>query len=177
LTDLSTRAVPFHPGKPDDCSLPLLHRRLQASISLADWPLPLCVTRPKQVRLRYGSRVRFPGLRRADRSTTTPRSLSAERVIRRLNSFQFTRSARLGLAHQRSQRRRKDVEEIPEMSVSRSYAAFGRHAGFALRRLLSVKSHRSRQAAFRHRNDDPSSVIARTECRHPAREHDRSSCA
>ena len=56
-TDLSTRAVPYHPGKPDDCTYPLLHRRLQASAPLADWPLPLCVTRPKRVRLRYGSRV------------------------------------------------------------------------------------------------------------------------
>jgi hypothetical protein len=107
LTDLSTRAVPYHPGKPDDCSRPLLHRRLQASSSLADWPLPLCVTRPNQVRLRYGSRVRFSGLHRADRSTAVPESLSAERVIRRVNSFQFTRSARLGLAHQRTQRKTK----------------------------------------------------------------------
>ena len=110
LTDLSTCAVPYHPGKPDDCSLPLLHRRLQASSSLADWPLPLCVTRPKQVRLRYGSRVRFPGLHRADCSTTVPESLSAERVIRRVNSFQFTRSARLGLAHQRTPRAQRKTE-------------------------------------------------------------------
>ena len=107
LTDLSTRAVLFHPGKPDECVHPLLLHRWQASASLAVWPLALSVTRPIQVRLRYGSRVRFPGLHRTDRSTTVPESLSAERVIRRVNSFQFTRSARLGLAHQRTQRKDK----------------------------------------------------------------------
>ena len=65
-TDLSTRAVPFHPGKPDECIHPLLLHRWQASASLADWPLALCVTRPNRVRLRYGSRVRLPRLRGVD---------------------------------------------------------------------------------------------------------------
>jgi len=40
-TDLSTRAVPFHPGEPDECIHPLLLRRWQASASWADWPLSL----------------------------------------------------------------------------------------------------------------------------------------
>src|SRR5262249_16797124 len=43
--------------------LPLLRRRFQASSSLADWPLSSSVTRPKQVRLRCGSRVRLARLR------------------------------------------------------------------------------------------------------------------
>src|SRR5262249_39955100 len=47
----------------DDCSRPLLRRRFQASSSLADWPLSSSVTRPKQVRLRCGSRVRLARLR------------------------------------------------------------------------------------------------------------------
>jgi len=68
-TDLSTRAVPSHPGESDECSHPLLLRRWQASGSLAPWPLPLCVTRPNRVRLRYGSRVRRTRLRRFDYSS------------------------------------------------------------------------------------------------------------
>ena len=62
-TDLSTRAAPSHPEQSGDCSCPLLHRRFQASSSSADWPLLSCVTRPKQVRLRCGSRVRLARLR------------------------------------------------------------------------------------------------------------------
>jgi len=100
VTDLSTRAVPYHPGEPDECTYPLLHRRLQASSIPAEWPLPVCVTRPKQVRLRYGSRVRRTRLRITNCSAPALDWLPAERVIRRMNSFQFIRSARLGLAHQ-----------------------------------------------------------------------------
>jgi len=67
--DLSTRAVPSHPGESDDCTHPLLLRRWQASGSLAPWPLSLCVTRPNRVRLRYGSRVRLTRLRSFDYSS------------------------------------------------------------------------------------------------------------
>jgi hypothetical protein len=70
--DLCARAVPNHPGKPDDCSRSFLRRRLQASSNLADWPLPLCVTRPNRVRFRYGSRARSPELRRPDHSKPRP---------------------------------------------------------------------------------------------------------
>ena len=66
--DLSTRAVPSHPGESDECIRPLLLRRWQASGSLAPWPLPLCVTRPNRVRLRYGSRVHRTRLRSFDYS-------------------------------------------------------------------------------------------------------------
>jgi len=37
-TDLSSRAVPFHPGRPRRCSCPLLHGECQASSSGEDWP-------------------------------------------------------------------------------------------------------------------------------------------
>jgi hypothetical protein len=53
-TDLSPCAVPNHPGEPDGCSLPLLPRRCQASSRMADWPLPLYITRPNRVHLCYG---------------------------------------------------------------------------------------------------------------------------
>src|SRR6266545_230257 len=73
-TDLSTRAAPSHPEESGDCFCPLLHRRFQASSTWVDWPLLLfCVTRPKRVRLRCGSRVRFARLRQ--RSCPRPRLL------------------------------------------------------------------------------------------------------
>jgi hypothetical protein len=40
-TDLSPRAVPFHPGKSHRCFCPLLHGECQASSHLEDWPLSL----------------------------------------------------------------------------------------------------------------------------------------
>ena len=58
--DLSTCAAPFHPGRPDACTCPLLPHRFQASPSSAGWPLLIGVTRPNRVRLCCGSRVRSP---------------------------------------------------------------------------------------------------------------------
>ncbi len=69
--------------------------------SLAGWPPPPCVTRPNRVRVCYGSRVRRARLRRWNCSHPALAWLLAERVIYKVNSFQFTRSARLTLAHQR----------------------------------------------------------------------------
>src|SRR5437762_2871178 len=62
LTDLSLRAVPL-PGKLHECFCLLLPHEFQASSSLADWPLSLCVTRPNRVHLRYGSQVHLTRLR------------------------------------------------------------------------------------------------------------------
>ena len=76
--------------------------------SLAGWPLSSCVTRPNRVHLRYGSRVRSAGLRHRGLLHGSPAPLPAEREINRVTSFQVTRSARLSLAHQRTQRK-----EIP----------------------------------------------------------------
>ena len=104
LTDLSTRAVPYYPGKSDECTRPLLLRRWQASASSAEWPPPISVTRPKWVRFRYGSRVRRTRLRTTDYSAPALDWLHVERAIYMINTSQFTRSARLGLAHQRTQR-------------------------------------------------------------------------
>jgi len=69
---------------------------------------PLRVTRPKRVRLRYGSRVRSAGLRPGGSLRRPPASLPAERTIRRATSFQIARSARLGLAHRKARRTRKE---------------------------------------------------------------------
>jgi hypothetical protein len=99
--DLSARAVPNHPGRPGDRFGSLTDRRWQASPSLAGWPPPLSVTRPKRVHLRYGSRVRSAGLRRRGSLRSPPASLPVERAINRATSFQVARSTRLSLAHQR----------------------------------------------------------------------------
>ena len=86
--DLSTRAVPSHPGEFDECTCPLLVRQWQASGSLAPWPLALSVTRPNRVRLRYGSRVHRT----------------------RLRSFDYC------LAHQRTQREADEINNAWNMS-------------------------------------------------------------
>ena len=76
LTDLSARAVPYHPGRPDDRLGSLTDRRWQASPPLAGWPPPLSLTRPKRVHLiDYGSRVRSAGLRRWGLLRAPPASL------------------------------------------------------------------------------------------------------
>ena len=64
--------------------------------------LAVCVTRPKRVRLRYGSRVRRTGLQRRDYSRTLPDCLHGERAIAMVTSFQVTRSVRLILTHRRT---------------------------------------------------------------------------
>ena len=92
-------------GPASACSL--LPRRCQASSSLADWPPPLSVTRPNRVRLRYGSQVCFPGFHQTDRSAPLRFSYMYERAIYMVNSFQFTRSARLSLVFQSRQDAKK----------------------------------------------------------------------
>jgi hypothetical protein len=52
-------------------------------------------TRPNRVRLRYGSQVCFPGFRQPDCSDSLRFGYMHERAIYTVNSFQFTRSARL----------------------------------------------------------------------------------
>ena len=60
-----------------------------------------CVTRPNRVRLRYGSQVCFPGFHQPDCSDSLRFSYMYERAIYMVNSFQFTRSARLSLVFRR----------------------------------------------------------------------------
>ena len=94
-TDLSPCAVPNHPGEPGGCSLPLLPRRCQASSSRkagADWPLPLYITGPNRVHLRYGSRVRLARLR--------PTDCSASRSLGYLLNEQLTGQAPFSLQDQ-----------------------------------------------------------------------------
>ncbi len=102
-TDLSLRAVPNHPGRLDGCACSLLPRRCQASSSLADWP-PSIASRGRIGFDHYGSQVCFPGFRQTDCSLSLRFRYMHERAIYMVNSFQFTRSARLSLVYQRALR-------------------------------------------------------------------------
>ena len=103
--DLSTRAVPNHPGRSDSCICLLLHyRSCLASSKSGGLATFVFLSRPNRVHLRYGSRVRL--------ATPPPPSLEAtclrlrvEQAIYTVNSFQFTRSTRLILAYPTSGRR------------------------------------------------------------------------
>src|SRR5207244_11163178 len=83
--------VPFPPS--------FLARRFQPPSSYAAWPPPPCVTSPNRVRLPYGSQVCFPGFRQKDCSASLRFRYMHERAIYMVNSFQFTRSARLSLVY------------------------------------------------------------------------------
>lgn len=114
-TNLSTRAAPFNPGESDGCSRPLLPRRCQASSSLADWPLSLCVTRPQgslPLRLACSPREASP----AELLLLTLAWLLVERAIPKVYSFQYTRSAGLILALPRH-RGHRDVPWRPTDST------------------------------------------------------------
>src|ERR1035441_10471255 len=67
------------------------------------------VTRPNQVHLRYGSQVCLTGFRRTDHSVPLRFGYMYERAIYMVNSFQFTRSARLSLVFRRRNRNGVDV--------------------------------------------------------------------
>ena len=109
-TSLYTRAVPFHPGESGDCWHPFLHRRLLASTISEVWPLS------------YWCNEAVPGLL-ALRLTCSPPEASpvallpltlsrllVARVIDKVNSLQFTRPARLFLAHRNTPSYTKEHE-------------------------------------------------------------------
>ena len=94
-TDLFLRAVPNHPGRSGECLL--IASPPISGFLIFGWPPSLSVTRPNRVRLRYGSQVCFPGFHQTDCSASLRFSYTHERAIYMVNSFQFTRSARLSL--------------------------------------------------------------------------------
>ena len=59
--------------------------------------LQLIITRPNRVHFRYGSQVRIPGFHQTDYSIPLRFRYTYERATYMVNSFQFTRSARLTL--------------------------------------------------------------------------------
>ena len=97
--DLSTRAVPNHPGRSSRC-FPVASPLVAGFILVGRLATFVFLSRPNRVHLRYGSRVRLT-------SRTSPllelplARLHVEQAIYMVNSFQFTRSARLILASDR----------------------------------------------------------------------------
>ena len=99
-TDLSLRAVPLHPGRPDGCSCSLASPPVAGFIIFGRLATFIfIVTRPNRVRCRYGSQVCFPGFRQTDCSTSLRFRYMHERAIYMVCSFQHTRSARLFLVY------------------------------------------------------------------------------
>src|ERR1019366_8603007 len=95
---IPARLSPTTPeGPASACSL--LPRRCQASSTSGGLATSSSVTRPNRVRLRYGSQVCFPGFHQPDYSDSLRFRYMHERAIYMVNSFQFTRSARLSLVY------------------------------------------------------------------------------
>ena len=90
--------VPNHPGRSGECLLiaspPISGFILSGGLATFN-----SVTRPNRVRLRYGSQVCFPGFHQPDYSDSLRFRYMHERAIYMVNSFQFTRSARLSLVY------------------------------------------------------------------------------
>ena len=98
----SCALVPNHPERSGECLLiaspPISGFILSGGLATFN-----SVTRPNRVRLRYGSQVCFPGFRQPDYAGSLRFSYMHERAIYMVNSFQFTRSARLSLVYQTTQ--------------------------------------------------------------------------
>src|SRR5450759_1911634 len=97
----SCALVPNHPGRSGECLL-IASPPISGFIPSGGLATFTGVTRPNRVRLRYGSQVCFPGFHQPDYSDSLRIGYMHERAIYMVNSFQFTRSARLGLVYQTS---------------------------------------------------------------------------
>ena len=117
-TDLSTRALPYHPGQPHRFLRSFIPGGWQASPHSAGWPLSYKCNEAETGSLTLGSRLRRQGFQ-ALRPFSTKRTgltphvwlpsrdrprLHIERAIYMSDSFQSDRSARLSLAYQKSQK-------------------------------------------------------------------------
>ena len=101
-TDLFLRAVPNHPERSGECLL-IASPPISGFILSGGLATFTSVTRPNRVRLRYGSQVCFPGFHQPDCSDPLRFGYMHERAIYMVNSFQFTRLARLSLVYQTTQ--------------------------------------------------------------------------
>src|SRR5450759_417809 len=105
----SCALVPNHPERSGECLLiaspPISGFILSGGLATFN-----SVTRPNRVRLRYGSQVCFPGFRQPDYADSLRFSYMHERAIYMVNSFQFTRSARLSLVYQTTQAKPHHIE-------------------------------------------------------------------
>ena len=98
----------FHsaPPCPTPLSRTIVSGRISASCSLKHWPHGICVTRLYPwIHFRYGSRICARGASPRRSPFTVPATLLMQWSIHKANTFQFASSAKLCLAHQRTQRR------------------------------------------------------------------------
>src|SRR5664279_4699666 len=95
----SCALVPNHPERSGECLL-IASPSISGFIPSGGLATFTGVTRPNRVRLRYGSQVCFPGFRQPAYADPLRFSYMHERAIYMVNSFQFTRSARLSLVYQ-----------------------------------------------------------------------------
>src|ERR1019366_1235519 len=86
-TDLFLRAVPNHPGRSDECLL------------IASPPISGFIPSGGLATFTDGSQVCFPGFHQTVYPASLRLSYMHERAIYMVNSFQFTRSARLSLVY------------------------------------------------------------------------------
>jgi len=114
--DLSTRALPNHPGQPHRFFHSFIPGEWQASPFPEGWPLSSMCNEAESGSLALGSRLRRQGgepfaLTFLARTGIAPHGwlpsrdrprLHVERAIYMSDSFQSDRSTRLGLAHQRT---------------------------------------------------------------------------
>lgn len=126
--DLSTRALPYHPGQSHRFLRSFIPGGWQASPSLEGWPLPYKRNEAETGSLALGSRLRRQGNRNThcscnllQRAGLTPHvwlpardrpRLHIERAIYMSDTFQSDRSARLGLAYQRAQSSQRKIKQI-----------------------------------------------------------------
>ena len=98
-TDLSTRAAPNHPGKLNEY-MPIASPLMTGFIPVGGLATFRFLTRPNRVHLRCGSRVcPYQGFTRWIARISRSLGYMYEQAIYMVNTFQFTRSARLILAH------------------------------------------------------------------------------
>jgi len=120
--DLSTRALPNHPGQSHRFTRLFIPGEWQASPSLEGWPLSDKRNEAETGSLALGSRLRRQGSYRTLRSFNQQRAgltphvwlpsrdrprLHVEQAIYMSDTFQSDRSARLGLAYQRRKARQE----------------------------------------------------------------------
>jgi hypothetical protein len=110
-TDLSLRAVPNHPGRSGECLL-IASPPVTGFIILGRLATSVSVTRPNRVHLRYGSQVRVPGFHQKGCPLSLRFRYMHERAIYMVNSFQFTRLARLSLVYPRRKERQGAKENL-----------------------------------------------------------------
>ncbi len=107
--DLSTPAVPSHPGLPIRCTCSLLRRMVSGFAASGRLTTTTGLTRPKRVHAFALRLTSSPSRTPTARLPTPPPSrLHGERAIAMVSTFQLTRSTRLSLTNQKQTKATKN---------------------------------------------------------------------